>query len=378
LLDAAHERRALLTTLPLEKTLEHTMSDSEALPNIEPNITEMDTERFPTMPLETAAPLNGAAWFENTFDQLGIEPLHPLDTTVNYAVVVQDVDPQTLELAVEKYWREPDNTIGMASLTLDTFNSATEQDAAAQAREELLDIHDQRGLETMLHAAELTAMATGHLDGNRADTRLFTAGPPDRFETLAQQLENEINPYWNTDGEKIEEPAPQSGVENPYWRLDPIPVHDPDGEPLGQSLHMVVYPGVERDPDAVGSPAMPADEPFRMLEMAHFETPEAADKFGKEFKSYLVPGLLEGPEMAEQVALLEGFSPQWKTLEGDALKEYQNAKLTLTRDPSDWHPYNPNAEREARLETEGVYTDPIQVLIERDTAETATEPDIDF
>jgi hypothetical protein len=34
--------------------------------------------------------------------------------------------------------------------------------------------------------------------------------------------------------------------------------------------------------------------------------------------------------------------------------------LTLTRDPVDWHPYNPHAERNARIEAEGLYTDPIQ------------------
>lgn len=115
------------------------------------------------------------------------------------------------------------------------------------------------------------------------------------LETLAQQLEGEINPYWNTNRGEDRRPSPQPGVENPYWRLDPMPVNDPDGEPLGHALHMVVYPGVERDPDAVGSPALAADEPFRMLEMAHFETTAAVDAFGKEFNGYLVPGLLGSP-----------------------------------------------------------------------------------
>lgn len=82
----------------------------------------------------------------------------------------------------------------------------------------------------------------------------------------------------------------------------------PLGEPLGHSLHMVVYDGVEHDPEIIGTPAIPEDELFRMLEMAHFETTEAADKFGKEFNGYLMPGLLEGPKLAEEVARLEGQS----------------------------------------------------------------------
>jgi hypothetical protein len=99
---------------------------------------------------------------------------------------------------------------------------------------------------------------------------------------------------------------------------------------------------------------------FSILEMAHFETTEAADKFGREFNGYLMPGVLEGPELAQEVARLEGLPVEWKTLDGDDLTAYQNLTLTLTRDPADWHPYNPNAERDARIEAEGLYTDPIQ------------------
>jgi hypothetical protein len=145
-----------------------------------------------------------------------------------------------------------------------------------------------------------------------------------------------------------------------------LPVNNLDGKPLGHALHMIVYPGLEGDLDAVGSPALAADESFRMLEMAHFETTEAVDKFGKDFNGYLVPGLLDGPELAVEVARLEGLPAEWKTLEGDDLKAYQNAKLTLTRDPAEWHPDNPNAERDARIAAEGLYTDPIQQIVERD------------
>jgi hypothetical protein len=142
---------------------------------------------------------------------------------------------------------------------------------------------------------------------------------------------------------------------------------------------MVVYPGIERDPDATGSPAIPENEPFQMLEMAHFETPEAIEKFSRDFNGYLVPGLLEGPELAVEVARLEGLPTEWKTLDNDDLKAYQANELTLTRDPADWHPYNPNAERDARIATEGFYTDPIHEVVERAEAETApAAPELDF
>ncbi len=370
--------------------------------NASPSITEMDTQ--PDRPVtaelapadnatfspnfaaaarerEANAALAGAAWFEATFEPAPTELLQPVHDSVNYAVVVQGVDPWTTELAVEKYWKAPGSYLGSASQTLTTFDA--EDDPARQAaeseRQELIATHDTRGLEAMMHQAELAAIRAGWLDAERSDPRLFTQGPPDRFETLAQQLESEINPYWNTAGEQIEDPTPEARVEYPYWRLDPIPVSEPNGEPLGQALHMVVYPAVERNPDAVGSPTMATDEPFKLLEMAHFETSEAVDKFSKEFNSFLVPGLLDGPELALEVARLEGLPVEWKTLEGDELKAYQNAEMTLTRDPADWHPYNPNAERDARVAAEGLYTDPTQQIIEGDGPEIASSAsELDF
>jgi hypothetical protein len=369
----------------------------------EVDVTERDTEPYTPVTLESEAPdyptmyrefaaeaarereanavLEGAAWFEATFDKSETELLQPVNDSVNYAVVVQETDPWTRELAVEKYWKEPGGYLGVQSVTLDTYDPDDEhgREQAEQARDALLEVYDERGLEAMMHKAELTAAQHDWMDGDRADPRLFTQGPPDHFETLAQRLEGEINPYWNTEGEKIEEPAPQPEVENPYWRLDTLPVNDPAGEPLGHALHMVVYPGVERDSDAVGSPAMTEDEPFKLLEMAHFETTAAADKFGKEFNGYLVPGLLDGSELAVEVARLEGLPIEWKTLEGDDLKAYQNTELTLTRNPADWHPYNPNAERDARIAAEGIYTDPIQQAVEHDKPEIASAtPEFDL
>ncbi|MBI1282216.1 MAG: hypothetical protein GC179_29080 [Anaerolineaceae bacterium] len=333
-----------------------------------------------TLDREANATLEGTEWFEATFEQTPTELLQPVNDSVNYAVVVQGADPWTEELAVEKYWREPGGYLGMQSVTLNTYDSDDEyaHEQAEQARDGLLEVYDERGLEAMMHKAELMGMQNGWLDGNRADTRLFTQGPSDRFETLAQQLEGEINPYWNTEGESIEDSVPPA-VENPYWRLDTLPVNDLDGQSLGHALQMVVYPGIEHDPEAASIPALTQDEPFKMLEMAHFETIDAAEKFGKEFNSYLMPGVLDGPELAEEVARLERLPVDWKTLEGDDFKAYQNDGMTLIRDPSDWHLYNPNAEQDARIEAEGLSTNPTQPLDKPDEAGiTPTTPELDF
>ena len=296
--------------------------------------------------------------------------LEPLDPNVNYALVVQTDDPDKLELALEKSWQGTDGVVETASQTLQTYN---DYDLALADRDALMDVYDERGLQAMMNKAELQATKNEHLDPHRADLGLFDAGPPDRFTTLAQQLEGEVNPYWNV-ADEIE-----TAVENPYWRLDTIPVNDPEGEPLGHALHMVVYDGVAQNPDQIGTPTLSENEPFRMLEMAHFETAEAADKFGKDFKGYLIPDVLEGPELAEEVAKLEGHSVDWKALEGDDLKAYQDGELTLTREPSDWKPYNPNAERDARIETEGLTIDPSFTIPNENVPKVeAVSPDLDL
>ena len=86
-----------------------------------------------------------------------------------------------------------------------------------------------------------------------------------------------------------------------------------------------------------------------------------------------MPGLLEGPELAVEVARLEELPVDWKTLEGDDLKAYQDRQYTLTHELSDWHPYNPNAERDARIAAEGIYTDPIYEVTTFDEADSNME-----
>lgn len=367
----------------------------------EVDVTELDTEPYTPVTLEPEAPdyptmyrefaaeaarqreanasLEGAAWFDATFKDSERDLLESDDDSVRYAVVVQEADPWTLELAVEKYWREPNGYLGTQSVTLNTYDPDTGREQAEQERDALLEVREQHGLEAMMHKAELTAMHNDWLDGDRADPRLFTQGPPDRFETLAQRLEGEINPYWNTSEEEViesAEPLPaQIERDNSHWRLDRREVVDPEGEKLGQAMFCAVFPDAK-------DPVPEFDTPLRaqVLEMAHFETPEAADKFEQEFRGYLVPGLFDGSELAEAVAQLEGMPGKWIEMEGQAAKTFfADEQPPLVRDRADWHPYNPNAERDARIAVEGLYTDPIHQLVERDEPEIASSaPELDF
>ena len=58
---------------------------------------------------------------------------------------------------------------------------------------------------------------------------------------------------------------------------------------------------------------------------------------------------------------------------------FSDEQPPLVRDRADWHPYNPNAERDARIVAEGLYYDPIQQAVERNESrqEVAT-PDFDL
>lgn len=366
----------------------------------EVDVTEMDTEPYTPVTLEPETPdyptmyrefaaeaarqreanasLEGAAWFDATFKNSERDLLESDDDSVRYAVVVQEADPWTLELAVEKYWREPNGYLGTQSVTLNTYDPDTGREQAESERDALLEVREQHGLEAMMHKAELAAMQNDWLDGDRADPRLFTQGPPDRFETLAQRLEGEINPYWNTSGEVIESPdllPAQIERENSYCHLDRRDVVDPDGEKLGQAMYCTVFPDAK-------DPVPDFDTPLRaqVLEMAHFETPEAADKFETEFHGYLIPGLFDGSELAEAVAQLEGMPGKWMEMDGQEAKTFfSDEQPPLVRDLADWHPYNPNAERDARIAVEGLYTDPIHQAVERDEPEIASgAPELDF
>jgi hypothetical protein len=95
----------------------------------------------------------------------------------------------------------------------------------------------------------------------------------------------------------------------------------------------------------------------RTVEMAHFANEDDAKKFDAEFRGYLVPGLLDGPELAPEVAKLEGLSGAWQDMHYDEIVGYMSGSRTIVREESDWHLHNPNAEREAREQVEQPQSD---------------------
>jgi hypothetical protein len=265
----------------------------------------------------------------------------------------------------------------MDMLTIDTYDSddEVERDVAQAARTTLLGVHEERGLEAMMHQAELGAMENGHLDGDRADTRLFSDGPADRFETLAHRVEGTPNPYWNTSGERIErdylldddEPEPGSweelveqqqahvepeAPERHYWQTHYRPVETTHGEPLGTALFVTEFPQLVPDFDdyidkwGMDDSIYPTEA--RTVEMAHFASEADAAKFDAEFRGYLVPGLLDGPELAPEVAKLEGLSGEWEEMDYDKIVDYMSGRRTIVREESEWRLHDPNGEREAQ------------------------------
>ncbi len=95
----------------------------------------------------------------------------------------------------------------------------------------------------------------------------------------------------------------------------------------------------------------------RTLEMAHFANDNDARKFEAEFRSYLVPDLLDGPELAPEVAKLEGLSGEWEAMNYDQIVDYMSGNRTVMREAEDWHLHNPNVEREAEEHIEILQSD---------------------
>ncbi len=113
---------------------------------------------------------------------------------------------------------------------------------------------------------------------------------------------------------KLEEPIPVPEVV--AWRLETEPLTTPEGDTHGYALYCT------RFPDSA-DPVPEFDTPQRVerLEMAHFASEEQAKRFETEFRSYLVPGLIDGPELAEEVAKLEGMTHHWQTVREQPVQE---------------------------------------------------------
>jgi len=303
----------------------------------------------------------------------------------------------------------------MDTLTIDTYDSddETKREVADAARATLLGIYDARGLEAMMRQAELGAMENGYLSGDRTDTRLFRDGPPDRFETLAHRLVDEPNPFSGIGDDRVDDETQELPVVTPervylldetdmalpepgsweellaaqtddepapeahYWQMHYRPVETPEGEPLGTALFVTEFPELPPDFDAyidengMDDTVYPTEA--RTLEMAHFADEKDAAKFDAEFRGYLVPGLLDGPELAPEVAKLEGLPGTWEDMDSQGIVDYMSGNRTIVREENSWHLHDPNAEREAQEQLEST-----PLFDEDEAAPQPVSPDLDI
>lgn len=246
---------------------------------------EIQNTLQPASIAETDHPLDGIDWFESTFEE-NESLLQPLDATVNYALVLQPAEADGLELVMQKVWREDNGSIGKAFQTIQGYESDEMDTQAASDRDALLDVYDQRGLQGLMNQVELQATRNGYLDAHRNDLRLFTDGPPDRFETLAQRLEHEINPYWNTEGQEIEDVETEqpkiANLEKCYHRLDVREIQSETELRLGYSIIASAYPQlpIDFDDEEIDDTTYPSYA--WALHIAHFEDEADAQHFVTE------------------------------------------------------------------------------------------------
>jgi hypothetical protein len=350
---------------------------------------EGDTQRLTPVEPETAV-----AAFEEHFEDSAYHLLQPIDPTVNYSFEVMPADPWTLELTADKWWLEDDGQVGHEGQTLKTYSLESyewereiEREVAAMDRENLHRAYQDEGLEAAMRRAEGIAVANGELNADRVDGRLFTEGPPDRFTTVREaelmsleemQVGEPVRDITNNETAEIpgvnapDPDAPEPGswdelvaqqrdraepeADPHYWQMHYRPVETSDGEPLGTALFVTEFPQLPPDFDdyieANGMDDSIYPTEARTLEMAHFANEDDARRFETEFRSYLVPGLLDGPELAPEVAKLEGLSGEWEDMDYRGIVDYMSGNRAIVREADDWHLHNPNAEREAREQFE--------------------------
>lgn len=330
------------------------------------------------------APEARADRFRERFADSQYPLLEPIDPTVNYSFELVAADPWTLELSADKWWIGDGGHIGHQSQTLKSYSMEsyewereTEREIASIDREDLHRTYQKSGLEAAMRQAESLAVANDELDPSRADGRLFQQGPPDRFTTLreaelagrdAAPVEESNRDITNDETQELpalsppkpagwnalvavqtdDEPEP----ERHYWQMHYRPVETPAGERLGTALFVTEFPQLPPDFDdyieknGMDDSIYPTEA--QTLEMAHFASDDDAHQFAAEFRSYLVPGLLDGPELAPEVAKLEGLSGEWEAMNYHQIVDYMRGNCAIVREESDWHLHNPNAEREAQ------------------------------
>ncbi len=364
----------------------------------DPFITSAERDRAlveDTQRLTPVEPDAAVAAFEERFADSAYRLLQPVDPMVNYSFEVMPADPWTLELTADKWWLETNGRVGHEGQTLKTYSlesyeweRESEREVAALDRENLHRTYQDEGLEAALRRAEGIAVANGELNADRTDGRLFTDGPPDRFTTAREaellgledpQAGEPLRDITNDDTAEMpgvrapDADAPEPGswdelvaqqrdrVEPEpkphYWQTHYRPVETPDGEPLGTALFVTEFPQLPPNFDdtieANGMDDSVYPTEARTLEMAHFANEDDARKFETEFRSYLVPGLLDGPELAPEVAKLEGLSGEWEEMDYHGNVDYMSSDRTIVREADDWHLHDPNSEREALEQFEG-------------------------
>lgn len=326
-----------------------------------------------------------AEQFRERFADSHYHLLEPVDPTVNYSFEVVAADPWTLELAADKWWIEADGRIGNELQPLKTYSMElfewereAEREIASMDREGLYRTYQESGLEAAMRQAEAFAVENDQLNPNRADGRLFQQGPPDRFTTLreaelagldAAPVRENRRDITHDDTEElpaVSSPEPDSWdaliaaqtddepePERHYWQMHYRPVETPTGERLGTALFVTEFPQLPPDFDDYIEEYGMDDSIYptvaRTVEMAHFTSDDDARKFEAEFRGYLVPELLDGPELAPEVAKLEGLSGAWEEMDYWGVVGYMSGNRTIVREESDWHLHNPNAERDPEL-----------------------------
>ena len=323
-----------------------------------------DTHLFRDGPVDqftSEQPQDPVRQFEVTFADGKTRLLEPVDPAVNYSFDVFEPDPHTMELRANKWWFGEDGAVRHDGLTVNSyslesfeFERESEREIAAMDREDLEQTHREEGLEASMRKAETVAVANGELDPNREDGRLFYEGPPDRFTTLREaDLTGHEHSEFNVERDKWQELLDRAENDQPepervYWQLHYRPIETPDGEPLGTALVMIEFPqlppdfGVYLEEHGMDDSVYPTQA--RTLEVGHFANEDASKKFEAEFRSYLVPGILDGPDLAPEVARLEGLSGKWEDLDYSDIVDFMRGDQALIRDVADGHERNPQPE----------------------------------
>lgn len=318
--------------------------------------------------------------------------LEPIDPSVNYSFEVMAADPWTEELTADKWWLDEHGRITHDSLTLATystdwpeFEKDAEHERAMMDREALHRTYHEEGLEAAMRQAEAIAVTQGELDQNRVDGRLFHAGPTDRFtssrETELRKIESQrLAPaaidITNDDTTELPEVSPEPGswqellqhtnadepeVERHYWQLRVHPAVTPDGTPLGYALFCTEFPELPPNFDDYVAEYGMDDSIYpteaRTVEIADFNTEAEAKAFGDAFRRYLIPDVIDGPELAPDVAQLEGLSGTWEAMDYPTIVDYMSSSKTITREPDQWRLHRADEERQLPHEMDNTLFD---------------------